>query len=130
MMDDKRLEAEKQVLASQLPSNSYRFMDMDTSKPYLVVAAKTSLGNLYTLRIDIEDFPEMVPNMYVKNKILLKSGQPILENDENFKTLCYKDDMIGIRHYSNESWSPMVPLYHVYIRGKMWLEMYEQYFNS
>ena len=26
MMDDKRLEAEKQVLASKLPSNSYRFM--------------------------------------------------------------------------------------------------------
>ena len=107
-MDDKRLEAEKQVLASKLLVGDEEYKEES----------------------DGEDFPEMVPNMYVKNKILLKSGQPILENDENFKTLCYKDDMIGIRHYSNESWSPMVPLYHVYIRGKMWLEMYEQYFNS
>ena len=56
MMDDKRLEAEKQVLSSKLPSNSYRFMDMSTSCPYIVMAAKTNSGNVYTVRIDLANF--------------------------------------------------------------------------
>ena len=50
MMDDKRLAAEKQVLSAKLPSNSYRFMDMETSCPYIVLAAQTNGGNIYTLR--------------------------------------------------------------------------------
>lgn len=130
MMDDERLKAEQDVLKKILLDNIYRFMDMDTLRPYIIMAAKTNRGNLYTLRIDLENFPEMVPNMYVKNRILLKSGLPVFENDEVLKTLYYKDDMIGIRHYSKEAWSPMVSLYHVYIRGIMWLEMYEQYLNN
>lgn len=125
MMDKERLRVEKENLNRKLPDNAYRFMDMGTSKPYIVMAAITNRGNLYTLRIDLEDFPDLVPNMYVKNRVLLKSGQPILENDEDLKTLYYKDNMIGIRHYSKESWSPMVSLYNIYIRGKKWLEMYE-----
>ena len=66
MMDNKRLEAEKQVLASKLPTNSYRFMDMGTSCPYIVMAAKTNGGNVYTVRIDLANFPNSKPEAFVR----------------------------------------------------------------
>ena len=50
-MTPERLELEKQVLASKLPGNIYRFMDMDKPEPYLVMAAKTNRDNIYTIKI-------------------------------------------------------------------------------
>lgn len=76
MMDDKRLEAEKQVLSSKLPSNSYRFMDMSTSCPYIVMAAKTNSGNVYTVRIDLANFPNSKPEAFVRKMLYtLKSAR-------------------------------------------------------
>lgn len=126
-MDEVRLRAEQDVLSRKIPENLYRFMDMDTNKPYLVMAAKTNRGNIYTLRIELDEFPNKVPKMYVKNRILLKSGQSIPENDEALNTLYHKDGMTGIRHYGQNIWTPMVTLYRVYLQGKMWLENYEDH---
>lgn len=126
-MDKERLRAEQDILERKMPKNSYRFMDMDTNKPYLVLAAKTNRGIIYTLRIELDEFPKNVPEMYVKNKIMLKSGQLIPENDETLKTLNHKDGMTGIRHYGQDAWTPMVCLYRVYLQGVMWLENYDNY---
>jgi hypothetical protein len=126
-MDKERLKVEQDILERKMPENSYRFMDLDTTKPYLVLAAKTNRGNVYTLRIELDEFPNNVPELYVKSKIILKSGQSIPENDEFWNTLYHKDGMIGIRHYGQNSWTPMVSLYNVYLRGKMWLENYDNY---
>ena len=49
MMNKERLEAEQNVLRRKLPENAYRFMDMDSSKPYLVMAAKTNRGRIYSI---------------------------------------------------------------------------------
>ena len=124
-MDKERLRAEQDILERKMPKNSYRFMDMDTNKPYLVLTAKTYRGNIYTLRIELDEFPNKVPEMYVKNRILLKSGQSIPENDEALNTLNHKDGMTGIRHYGQNIWTSMVSLYNVYLQGRMWLENYE-----
>ena len=130
-MDKERLRAEQDILERKMPENSYRFMDLDTTKPYLVLAVKTNRGNVYTLRIELDEFPNNVPKMYVKNKIMLKSGQPIPENDDFCNTLNHKDGMIGIRHYAQNSWTSMISLYRVYLRGMMWLENYDNYmFNN
>lgn len=36
-MDKERLKAEQDILERKMPENSYRFMDLDTTKPYLVL---------------------------------------------------------------------------------------------
>ena len=45
MMDNSRYQAELRVLQNKLSSNLYRFMDMATSAPYVIMAAKTNRGN-------------------------------------------------------------------------------------
>ena len=87
MMDKERLMAEQYLLGRKMPKNCFRFMDMDTNKPYLVLAAKTNRGNLYTLRIELDDFPNRIPKMYVTKRLLMKSGQPLPENDMNINTI-------------------------------------------
>lgn len=61
MMKNSRYKAEQEVLEAKLPSNIYRFMDMNTSKPYLVMAGRTNSGNIYTLRIELERFLKVFP---------------------------------------------------------------------
>lgn len=64
-MNKERLEAEQKVLSKKLPSNIYRFMDMESSKPYIVMAAKTNCGNVYTIRIELNEFPNQIPKVFV-----------------------------------------------------------------
>ena len=122
-MDAERLIAEKSILERNLPSNCYRFLDMDTNSPYIVLAAKTDHGNLYTLRIDLDFYPENRPNMYVVNKLDVDSNKTFLNSNLPIQTIeCEKGLMLS--NYIG-SWSSMISLYNVYYRGKMWLEMFE-----
>ena len=127
MMTPERESAERYVLSRKLPENAYRFMDLNSANPYLVMAAITNRGNLYTLRIELNDFPNKIPAMYVTKRLLLKSGQPIPENDINMNTLKCDDKMTGIRY--QEHWDPNISLYMVYYRGKIWLDNYEHYLH-
>lgn len=123
MMDAERLNAEKLLLERMLPSNCYRFLDMDTDFPYVVIAVITNLGNLYTLRIDLELFPENRPNMYVVNNLDMDRNKTFLNSNSPIHTIeCEKGMMLS--DYIG-SWSPMISIYNVYYRGKMWLEMFE-----
>ena len=70
MMNKERLKAEQEVLKKKLPDNIYRFMDMDTPKPFIVMAAKTNCGNVYTIRIELNEFPNQIPKVFVKNNFL------------------------------------------------------------
>lgn len=123
MIDEERLIAEKSILERNFPSNCYRFLDMNTNSPYIVLAAKTDHGNLYTLRIDLELFPENRPNMYVVNNLDMDRNKTFLNSNSPIHTIeCEKGMMLS--DYIG-SWSPMTSIYNVYYRGKMWLEMYE-----
>lgn len=113
MMDDKRLEAEKQVLASKLPSNSYRFMDMNTSCPYIVMAAKTNSGNIYTVRIDLANFPNSKPEAFVRKMLYTKTGEAMNCPSAAMHTLSTKYGFTQICHYADSAWTPMVSIYKV-----------------
>lgn len=65
MMDYQRLQLEKQVLARKLPASAYIFQDMNTSKPYVLLGAVTNSKNIYTIRIDLDQFPNEVPKAFV-----------------------------------------------------------------
>lgn len=130
MMDSERLKAEKLVLEKKLPSNAYRFMDMDTDFPYIVMAAKTNRGNIYTLRIELDCFPEEKPEVYVTKKLYMKSGAPMPEYSPSMHTLGSKDGLTQICHYADSLWTPMVSIYKVYVKCRLWLEMYELHLQT
>ena len=130
MMDAERLKAEKLVLEKKLPSNAYRFMDMDKEFPYIVMAAKTNRGNIYTLRIELDCFPEAKPEVYVTKKLFMKSGAPMPEYSAAMHTLGSKDGLTQICHYSDSLWTPMVSIYKVYVKCRLWLEMYELHLQT
>ena len=123
MMDAERLKAEKLVLEKKLPSNAFRFLDMDADTPYIVIAAKTNRGNLYTLRIDLELFPESIPNMFVVNKLDKNSKKLFHNSILPIHTIECEKGLMLLDYIT--SWSPMISLYSVYNRGKLWLEMFE-----
>ncbi len=123
MMDAERLNAEKLLLERKLPSNCYRFRDMETDFPYIVMAAKTNRGNLYTLRIDLELFPENRPKLYIVNKFNKDGDKLFLNSNPSIHTIECEKGMMLLDYIT--SWSPIISLYSVYYRGKMWLEMFE-----
>ena len=64
-MDNNRYQAELRVLQNKLAPNLYKFIDMDKELPYVVMAARTNRGNVYTLRIELDRFPNEIPKVFV-----------------------------------------------------------------
>lgn len=125
MMDKDRLLAEQDVLSRKLPGNAYKFMDMDTSKPYIVMAAKTNKGNVYTLKIELDEFPQSIPKAFVRKMLKTKTGQDMCGTSGAMHTLQSENGFTRICHYGYNSWTEMVSIYKIYIKCRLWLEMYE-----
>ena len=130
MMNKKREEAEVKVLQEKLPANIYRFMDMETDNPYLAIAAKTNTGNVYTLKIELADFPESVPRVFVTHMLYNADSEPLDSPDASMHTLRSENGCTQICHYGRNAWSNMVSLYKVYIKCRIWLEIYEEHLSS
>ena len=130
MMDEKRLSAEKKVLAFKLPPSSYKFMDMDTNNPYIVMAAKTNSGIIYTIRIDLVDFPNSKPEAFVRKMLQTKTGAPMSGASAAMHTLTSKYGFTQICHYADSAWTSMESIYKVYIKCRLWLEMYDLHLKT
>lgn len=130
MIDSERLKAEKQVLEKKLPSNAYRFMDMDTDLPYIVIGAKTNRGNIYTIRIELDEFPNDIPKAFVTKMLKTKSGSPMSGCSASMHTLTSEHGFTRICHYGFDSWTPMVSIYKIYVKCRLWLEMYELHLQT
>lgn len=130
MMKYNRFKAEQEVLEAKLPSNIYRFMDMNTSRPYLVMAARTNRGNVYTLRIELDMFPDSMPQVFVNKMLYDCNNNPLDTPSSTMHTLNSKNGCTQICHYGNSSWTNRVSLYKVYIKCRLWLEMYEAHLSS
>lgn len=130
MMDIERLRAEKEVLSRKLPGYGYQFIDMNTSKPYIVLPAKTNRGNIYTIRIELDEFPNDIPKAFVTKMLKTKSGTPMSEPSASMHTLTSEHGFTRICHYGNSSWTPMVSIYKIYVKCRLWLEMYELHLQT
>ena len=129
MMTIDRLNAEANLLNRKLPSGVWKFMDMKTATPYLVIAAKTNRGILYTIRIDLQNFPEEIPNAYIVKHLKDWQGNDIRMCAE-MHFLGYQGNMSKICHYGYASWTPAVSLYKIYIKCRLWLEIYEMHLDT
>ncbi len=133
MMDNQRYEAEKGVLIEKLGSNLVKFMDMNTSRPYVLMGARTNRGNTYTLKVELQDFPNQVPKVFItapKRPLCDRSGSPMTEASASMHTLPAENGCTRICHYGFSSWKNNVALYKVYIKARMWLEVYEMHLQT
>lgn len=130
MMTPKRKEAELKVLQENLPANIYRFIDMETDSPYLTMAAKTNEGNVYTLKIELAEFPECVPRVFVNQMLYDAKSKPLDSPNPYMHTLRSENGCTQICHYGRNAWTNMVSLYKVYIKCRLWLEIYEEHLRS
>lgn len=130
MMTKERYALELLVLQQKLQPNLYRFMDTNTSEPYLIMAARTNRGNIYTLRIDLEHFPEEIPVVTVLNNLRDRGGHIMNQVSGAMHTLGLHRGHTRICHYGPGSWTPNVSLYKVYVKCRLWLEMYEMHLQT
>lgn len=137
MIDQQRYQLEKDVLRQEhFPENAYRFVGIGTSEPYLRIAAKCNSGKVYTLHIDLKEFPEQIPEVYVTKMLKDYNGNDMDHPSATLHTLTAKNGWTRICHYGSNSWRssrvwsgsewvPSVSLYRIYIKCRLWLEAYE-----
>ncbi|MCR4826344.1 MAG: hypothetical protein K5882_05260 [Bacteroidales bacterium] len=130
MMDNERYQAEQMVLRAKLPANAYRFMDMGTAHPYILMAARTNKGNVYTLRIELSQFPTFIPKAFVTKMLYSKDGQALDDPSSSMHTLSSEKGWTRICHYGSASWNPYVSIYKIYVKCRLWLEMYELHLKT
>lgn len=130
MMDNERYQAEQMVLRAKLPANVYRFMDMNTLHPYVLLAARTNAGNVYTVRIDLDMFPLTIPKAFVTRMLYTKNGEMMDSPSASMHTLASEHGWTRICHYGTNAWNPYISIYKVYVRCRLWLEMYELHLQT
>ena len=129
-MTPERLTEEKSVLQRYLPSNTYVFKDLATSSPYILMAAKTNRGHVYTLRIDLASFPNSLPPAFVTRMLKTRDGDEMDGASASMHTLSSDHGYTRICHYGSSSWAPNVSIYKVYVKCRLWLEMYELHLQT
>lgn len=129
-MTEQRLRAEKAVLEKYMKPNTYRFMDMNTQNPYLIMAVMTNSGKVYTIRIMLMEFPYSVPGVQVLTPIRDKRGHALSTPSGTMHVLGMQDGHTLICHYGAKSWTPQVSLFKVYMKCRLWFEMYEEHLRT
>ena len=131
MLTQQRLAMERAVLARKLPPNTYHFCNMQTDCPFLAVAARTNTGNIYTVRIELMNFPDQVPPAGVTRMLNDRMGRPLNTcNGQMHVLTCDWQGGTRICHYGPRSWTPNVSLYKVFIKCRLWLELYELHLQT
>lgn len=130
MMTAARYHAEVAALQLSLPPNMFRFCDMDSDLPYLKMVAITNSKNIYTLRVDLDQFPESIPKVFVTKMLKSKSGRDLDSPSHEMHTLSSEYGFTRICHYGNSSWTPNVALNKVYLKCRVWLEAYEAHLKT
>ncbi len=127
-MDYNRYLQEKQVIDHFVKNkNTYQFGGLDTSCPYLRIAAQTNNNNVYVLHFTLANYPNEKPNVYVE--CMLRDCHGNLMNTpsaENHTLAPHPRGWTQICHYHPSAWSPSLSLWLVYIRCVVWLNIYEQ----
>ena len=118
------------VLSDRIGENLFKFFNVGRANAYLVAGARTNRGNIYTLRMELGDFPNDVPEVYVTKMLCDRDGNPLDTPSAEMHVLPPKNGWTRICHYGWESWTPKVSLFKVYVKCRLWLEMYELHLQT
>ena len=89
------------------------------------MAVKTQNGKIYTIRINLDQFPSEIPKVYVTQMLCMKNGDLMDGPSHCMHTLESENGWTSICHYDSNDWTPQVSLYLIYLKCKLWLDMYE-----
>ena len=129
VFDRQRYEAEVALLKRKLSLGVWHF-DLNRERPFLAMAVKTKSGNLYTIQIELDRFPQSVPKVFVTRMLRDHDGNPMNEARHSLHTLASEHGWTRICHYGSESWTPGVSLYKIYIKCALWLNIYEVHLKT
>jgi len=133
-MTEERLKQEYLSLTRILKEGKeFRFLDFNTSHPYLFVAQQTNSGKVYTIKVDLsENYPYNIPKVFITHPkpLLTRSGGSMLEPSHTMHTLQGENGCVRVCHYGTQDWHPNVTLYQIIIKVRVWLEMYENHLKT
>jgi len=130
MIDSQRKNLEEQILAYYLPRNMFRFKNIGTNTPCLEAAVQANDGSQYLLYFDLAPFPASKPRVYVEKMLHTKSGEPMDSASASNHTLTSKDGWTQLCHYNDNVWTPDVTLWKVYLKCRLWIEMYRAHLRT
>lgn len=130
MFDQRRYEMEFHILKRKLPDNTWTFRDLNGRRPYLAMAVRTRSGAVYTIQIELANFPQSVPKVFVTQMLHDCDGNPMDEARHSTHTLRSEHGWTRLCHYGPNSWTPNVSLYLIYIKCALWLNIYELHLKS
>ncbi len=129
-MTTERLNLEKNVLQREMPSVQCVFKDMSSACPYVLMPVRTKNGKVYTIRIDLDGFPNALPAAFVTKMLKTKDGKDMDSASATMHTLTSDHGYTRICHYGPSSWSPMVSIFKIYVKCALWLNMYELHLRT
>lgn len=132
-MDKDRYQAELSLLSRKLPSNAFRFFNMEATgdtEQYLRIGARTNSGNVYTLHMVLNGFPYSQPKVFVTRMLKDAKGNDMNSASGSMHTLTAERGWTRICYYGCSSWTPAVSLYKVYVKCRLWLEIYEAHLRT
>ena len=125
-----RYHAEVDALSMSLPKEMFKFFDIDTDKPYVKIAAVSNSKKVYTLKIELDQFPESIPKVFITKMLKSKTGQDLSGVSGAMHTLQSENGYTRICHYGNSSWAPNVALNKIYLKCRVWIEAYEAHLET
>jgi len=131
MLDQRRLEAEIELFRRKnFLSGAWKFVNLNGTRPFLAAVVKTKVGNIYTIQIELERFPQNVPKVFVAQMLRRCDGEAMDSSSRSMHTLDSEHGWTRICHYGVDSWTPGVSLYKIYIKCALWLNCYEAHLRT
>ena len=125
-----RLDNETQALHRFFPQ--FRIQDPHGARKGVVGRMKTNSGKEYVIWLALGAFPNEAPSMFVVSPkpLRMKDGRPLSVLGPSAPMHVLRPDEHGhpqICHYNDVFWHPMVSLYKILMKARLWLEAYEQH---
>ncbi|MDR1582664.1 MAG: hypothetical protein LBS55_05305 [Prevotellaceae bacterium] len=133
MMPEERIKLEYMALNAILPKEMFKFLDFNTSYPYVMVGQRTNSGKLYTIRIDVSgNYPYSIPKVFITNPkpLCTCTGASMLDASHPMHTLTGENGCVRVCHYGAHDWTPRVTIAQIVLRVRVWLEMYEAHLKT
>lgn len=127
MMTEERLKDEFYLL-----SQAFSVKQFKLTSNTLTIALQTNSKKVYTVRIDLINYPYDVPKVFITSPKPLfdRSGHSMLNASHPMHTLQGENGCTRVCHYGASQWHPGVYLYQVVVKVRVWLEVYETHLKT
>ncbi len=126
-MTEERLKDEFYLLSQAFSPKQFRL-----SSNSLMIALQTNSKKVYTVKIELANYPYDVPKVFITNPKPLYdySRNAMLSASHPMHTLTGENGCTRICHYGFTQWHPGVYLYQVVVKVRVWLEVYETHLKT